>query len=272
MGSNASKESPPNSLEAATVIVSRTPQEIVDEILGYLFADSDTLQSCALVSKSWVPSCRRYLFYTIVLTPRNMVRWLEIFPVPEKSPAHHTRHLRFPIGRDDDGPKEFFEYTPWFTNVEGVDFFEHKRRPPSRIPSFWRLPPSATSLTLNANTVTLPQVQSIMVQLPNLENLSLSWYHTAKGEEALPRIGLRGRFGGELQLHGEHGGVMDMLSEVPTGLHFTKVEVHSTSECLLSTVRLVEACSKTLVKLSYTTDSNGKSHHSSRLWRSKYRH
>ena len=272
MGSNASKESPPNSLEATTVIVSRTPQEIVDEILGYLFADSDTLQSCALVSKSWVPSCRRYLFYTIVLTPRNMVRWLEIFPVPEKSPAHHTRHLRFPIGRDDDGPKEFFEYTPWFTNVEGVDFFEHKRRPPSRIPSFWRLPPSATSLTLNANTVTLPQVQSIMVQLPNLENLSLSWYHTAKGEEALPRIGLRGRFGGELQLHGEHGGVMDMLSEVPTGLHFTKVEVHSTSECLLSTVRLVEACSKTLVKLSYTTDSNGKSHRSSRLWRSKYRH
>jgi len=43
-----------------------------------------------------------------------------------------------------------------------------------------------------------------------------------------------------------------MLLEIPTGLHFTEVQVLSTHECLLSTVMLAEACFQTLVKLAYT--------------------
>jgi hypothetical protein len=50
-----------------------------------------------------------------------------------------------------------------------------------------------------------------------------------------------------------------MLLEVPTGLHFTELHIRGTHESFLPTVRLAEACCKTLVKLSYTVSIHGKS-------------
>ena len=102
-----------------------------------------------------------------------------------------------------------------------------------------------------------------MAQLPNLNNLVLSGAVAPADKSALVGIGaaLKGRFGGELRLLGEHasGGAVDMLLEIPTGLHFTEVRVRNTRECLLPTVRLAEACSETLVKLSYSISSHRKS-------------
>ena len=36
-----------------------------------------------------------------------MVKWLEMFPVPEESPAHLARLLLFSIGKHDDVPEKF---------------------------------------------------------------------------------------------------------------------------------------------------------------------
>ena len=251
-------------MKPETIITPKVPQEIIDEILTHLTTDSDfvSLRSCALVSKSWVPSCQRHLFHTVPFTSRHMVRWLETFPVPEESPAHLVKHLYFTVGKYVDGPKEFFEYTPWFTKVERVVLLGHGGFQPLWIPSFWRLPQSATSLVINAGKQSLRQIQVLMAQLPNLNDLSLVGYIVAVDEEALPGIEttLRGRFGGKLRLTGEKVDerIVDMLLGVPTGLHFTEVQIHSTYECLLSTVRLVEACGETLVKLLYMVDIHSK--------------
>ncbi|KAK7448795.1 hypothetical protein VKT23_013525 [Stygiomarasmius scandens] len=43
------------------------PQELVDTIIDFLFDDKDSLNSCALVSKSWLPSSRFHLFHTVAL-------------------------------------------------------------------------------------------------------------------------------------------------------------------------------------------------------------
>ena len=237
--SKTSKAKRPTSGKTKTVIVPIIPQDVIDEILGHLAADSDfiSLQSCALVSKSWVPACRRHLFHTIHFSSKDRARWLETFPVPEESPARYVRHLHITVKRSDS---------------------------PLRMTSFGGLPQSVTSLTVVAIIAVLPKIQQIMVQLPNLDDLSLSGQITAMDQNMLFGIGsvLRGRFGGKLQLLGVHAspGVVDMLLEIPTGLRFTEVEIRSSHEYLFSIVRLVEACSKTLVKLSYAISSHRKPH------------
>ena len=244
------------------VTIPRIPQETIDGILDHLSTDSDfkSLQSCALVSKSWIPSCRRRLFHTIIFTSTHMLRWLETFPVLENSPAHFVRHLRLSIGEYGGAPEKFFEYIPWFTNVEKATLLNYEDFGLLWIPPFWRLPQSVTSLTIGPYTHGgLMRVRDIMSQLPNLDDLSLSWSYPERRDRALLGTGrvLRGRFSGKLELLRGCAGdpdVVDMLLEIPTGLHFTEVNIQNTHECLFSAVTLANVCAKTLVKFSYTVE------------------
>jgi len=266
MGSRSSKAKYTTPVETAAVIPVKAnttigpgiPREILDAVLDHLVADSDlrSLRSCALVSKSWVPSCRRHLFHTVHFTLGSILRWEKAFPVPEKSPAHFIRDLRVSSGGSDGSPGGlFFRYAPWITGVERVSFLGDGKW----IPMFWQLPRSITSLTMRTDTSTLVQVRNILAQLPNLDDLSLSGTLVPLSRRQLGGIGtdLRGRFRGRLRLFEEHAGkdVVDMLLEVPTGLHFTVVEIRGMGECLFSTARFVGACCKTLVKLTYTVSS-----------------
>ena len=263
------KHSTPFKTEMAGV--PRVPQEIIDEILDHLAANIPTsnphsnlavrsLQSCALVSKSWVPLCRRHLFHTILFVPKDMVKWLSMFPVPEESPAHHVKDLRLFVRCHNSVPEQFFPYTPRFTNVERVTLLGVTR---FWIPLFWRLPHSVTSLTVKADMVGLTHLRDVMAQPKNLNNLSLSGSILIADRWTSPGLGtvLRGRFGERLGLTEGYASkeVMDMLLDIPTGLHFTEVDIRSTRECFLSTVKLAEACSKTLVKLSYRASFRRKS-------------
>ena len=258
MGSKSSKEKCPAPARTKTVVVPRIPQEIIDEILDCLTADLRSLRSCALVSKSWLPSCRRHLFHTIFFTSET-AKWFGALREPEESPARHVRDLRFSIRGYEGAPEKFFEYIPWFTNVEKVTLLGHGSFQPLWIPWLWKLPRSVTSLTINTGVVTVAQIRDIIVQLPNLNDLSLSGSIAMMDRRTLAGIGtvLRGRFGGRLRLLKGHAvkDVMDMLLEIPTGLHFTDVQICSTYGCLLSTVTLAEACCKTIVKLSYTVST-----------------
>ena len=198
-----------------------------------------------------------------------MSRWIETFPVPEESPARYVRDLRFSIGGGCGIFPLFFEYTAWFTNVEKVtllgdgmfDILE-----PEWIPS---LPRSVTSLTFGPHWIATEPVwiRDVAVELSTFDDqddwlltgpLVLADRRTLFEIESI----LRGRLGGQLRLFGEDvsGGVVDMLLGFPTGLHFMDLQVRSLRECLLSTVMLAEACSKTLVKLSYRVSFHRRSH------------
>lgn len=65
---------------------------------------------------------------------------------------------------------------------------------------------------------------------------------------------LKGRFSGRLRLVGEFESFVYMLLDIPAGLHYTEVQVHSIRERVLSTVRPAEACGETLEKLLYVVD------------------
>jgi hypothetical protein len=190
-----------------------------------------------------------------------MDKWLQIFPVPEKSPAHHVRNLRFSFGGRGT-PEEFFKRIRWFTNVKKIALNGGLR--PGWTPPFFVLPPSATSLTIDIDGATLLEVRDVMAQLPNLNKLTLNGYLAMVDRAKLRGIGttLKGKFGGRLRLFHEYANedVVNMLLEVPTGLRFTELDIRSVFGCLLPVVKLAEACGGTLIKLFYSVDYHSASY------------
>ena len=69
------------------------PPEIFDPVVEQLHEGWETLEACSVVSKPWVPRTRRYLFARVKFTNEPSVEsWVEAFPDPSDSPAHHTRN------------------------------------------------------------------------------------------------------------------------------------------------------------------------------------
>ena len=242
------------------------PQDIIYQILDHLvFVDSNSrlsLRSCSLVSKSWVTPCRGHLFRTLSFSLKDTFRWIQTFPIPDQSPAHYIRYLRLSLQGHYYVPEEFFRRIQGFTNMKGIAMSVDGDQGQSWwMPSSVALPHSVTSLTLDSNSITVLQIRNIMVRLPNLNDLSLSGSLRGHRSKKIGKI-LTGKFGGRLELHklgrGSYADVVNMLVDAPTGLHFTEVDIHSGRESLLSTVRLIEACRKSLVKVTYTVNS-GKS-------------
>ena len=50
------------------VVVPKLPPELIDEALDHLWNDPDTLKTCSLACRSWVPTTRLHLFRTILLS------------------------------------------------------------------------------------------------------------------------------------------------------------------------------------------------------------
>ena len=270
MGSKPSKTKRLAPVKTKSVTIPRIPQDIVEEILNHLAADEDfqSLQACALVSKSWVQSCQRHLFHIISFHSVHVYKWFKTFPVPEESPARHVRNLNVWIGgyrRVDGG---FFEYTPWFTNADSLLLVGHMGPPSSLRPSLWKLPRSITSLAIESSVVTLVQIRDIMAQLPNLDHLTLWGALVTVDRRELSGIGavVRGRFGGILRMADEYvdEDFVNMLLEIPSGLRFTEVWIHCIRKGLPSAVRLAEACRETVVKLTHSVTNYSKSHPLSR--------
>ena len=252
-----------------TTTVPIIPQDIIYEIVDHLDTDpysSHTLRSCSLISKSWVAPCRRHLFHAVSFRLKDTFKWIEVFPVPEQSPAHYVKHLSLSLEGNYYPPHEFLQNIQLFTSVKEMVMLGDGGPGESWwIPSFERLPESVTSLTITKDKVALLEIWHVINQLPNLDNLTLSVALPTVDKKNLRGIGtfLKGRFGGRLWLHGIYNstcvGIANMLLEVPTGLYFTEMDLRGTDRSLLSTVRLVEACHKTLVRLSYMIDEYGKS-------------
>ena len=274
MDSETTEETHPAPAETTTIAVptiSGLPQDLIDEILNHLSSGKKSnfklsLQSCALISKSWLVPCRRHLFRTILFTWRRVGAWLEMFPAPEKSPAYYVKELRFwSPGWRFGAPETFFDYIPWFTNATLISWRgEAELRPFLRILSLGSLSQSVTSLTVEMSTISVLQIRDVIARLHNLDDLKLTGSLVALDDGfRLRELGLplRGKFRGQLTLLKEHvdGDIVDMLLDIPTGLHFTELHIHGAKQNLYSAVRLSEACGKNLTKLTYALDDYGKS-------------
>lgn len=104
------------------------PTEIIDEIIEYIRYDIYCLRSCALISKSWTPSCRRHIFATVAFDgPFDLMRWSNsISPAPD-GPHIYTRnltisnrHLEEGCYRLPDSLARFLQHLFLFCNVQNL--------------------------------------------------------------------------------------------------------------------------------------------------------
>ena len=240
----------------------RFPPETLDHIVDHLQDDLGALTQCCLVSKSWVPRTRRYLFAHIKLSSNRLKMWKKAFPDPTNSPAHHTRTMN--IDLDGEGA-ESGSWIREFSRVEGLSL-SATRTVSTSFTSFYNLSTSLKSLCVHSY-ILHPQVLSLIRSLPLLEDLTLiseGDVVSTEGEldEPQPAVPppVSPVFTGSLCLLLELGvaPTVRQLLDFPNGLHFRQIKLSTfKGEDIHSIAELVAACSGTLECLHVGFCKNG---------------
>ena len=89
-------------------------------------------------------------------------------------PGYHVWNLWLLLTGCRSVPRQFFERIQWFTILKRINVLSNGGNRPRRMLSFVGFPESVTSLDVNAIAITILQLRDAMVQLPNLNNLTLS--------------------------------------------------------------------------------------------------
>jgi hypothetical protein len=147
------------------------PPEILDYILDFLHDERETLKQCCLVSKSWVPRTRKYLFADIVFnSARTLESWNNTFPDPTNSPASHVGALTIDCDPEDG------EGADWIRTFFCVAQPRLSIPPPALFPNL-------KSLYVQYKSFSCPELFDFICSFPLLEDLVLI------GVEGLEDIG-----------------------------------------------------------------------------------
>ena len=242
----------------------RLLQDIFDSVIDHLRDEKEALSQCCLVSKSWVPLNRKYLFFRIrIFTSRSLDRWSKACqnePAPRQAgtfsewllmnpPASYVRALEV------DGAYGGRIRMPLFSRVEKL-FVEcglvglHDGY---HLIPFGELAGSLKSLRVDCLCGTPhSQVFGLIHSLPGLEDLTLSGNDkTIEQDRSLDifppstPIALTGALGLCLRNIGKS---IRLLLDLQGGLHFKKLTLRSrcTEENFPLVEKLLKACSDTL--------------------------
>jgi len=229
------------------------PPELLDLVIDQLHDEPATLRACCLVSKSWIPRTRSHLFGHVEFDDMEhpFESWMELFPDPSNSPAHHTHSLsisHFPaavdVGVGFDGLiRTFynvvhfhFERVPW----AGYD---------APLTPFFGFSPAVRSLSLSS---TSSEIFDLVCSFPLLEDLKMIDFCPEGGTVGWTAPSTSPKLTGSLYL-AVKGGVQSTirrLLDFPDGLRFAKMTVTCISEDFGSVTDLVSGCSSTIESLT----------------------
>ncbi|KAF9780898.1 hypothetical protein BJ322DRAFT_1213540 [Thelephora terrestris] len=226
------------------------PPEILDLIVDHLHNEPTVLKACCVVSKSWIPRSRRYIFARVKLDSiRSIESWAKAFPDPFDSPAYYTRnfwvHGLGVVSAD---------VLPWirsFGQVEELtmNMFGSRGVSLTQLHGFTL---TLKSLHLTRVCATVSEIITLICSVPLLEDLSLSSKARdirADGPWATPLV--PPKLTGSLLLHGESRSIARGLSELLDGPHFSTIGVRCNAEDIDSETitDLVSKCSESLETL-----------------------
>ena len=228
------------------------PPEILDLIVDNLYDEPTTLQTCCLVSKSWVHRTRKHLFASVtfqaVSPGAGVDEWKKTFPNPTNSPAHHIRTLS--IRRSYLAEAVHWGTISTFCRVVRLDVHTDTCAD-EWIPlaPLHGLFPALRSLRLSFTALPDSEIFDLICSFPCLEDLALESFGYGRGgrwnaSSTPPRLT------GSLELRGIAEGIQSItrrLFDFPNGLHFTAIKVAwDTEPDVRSTMDLVSRCSDTL--------------------------
>ena len=168
----------PRSCVATTMSNPRLPPELLDHIFDLLHDTRSALKNCCLVSRSWIPRTRRYLFANIAFgTTKNLRSWKTAFPDPSTSPARYTRCLlvKFPqVIRAADAERG------WITTFSQVVHFEVMisgsgvSRPDFSLVPLHGFSPALKSLRGTFANFPPPSISELIRSFPHLQDLAVT--------------------------------------------------------------------------------------------------
>jgi len=252
------------------------PPEILDCVVDLLHNDPEGLKTCCLVSKSWVPRTRRYLFVDIKFrTASDLMAWKKAFPDSANSPAYHVRDLS--IRCPEFAAAADAEEGGWIQAFSGVAtlYLEYNQWLVSTrttcLAPFLKFASTLKLLYISTVRAPCPQLFDFIRSSPLLEDVTVwgcdvsfcdcddSFYDDENTHRLTPDLpSTPPPLTGSLKL-GVDGGMEDTarrLLELPNGLHFRKLKFwwHD-EEDLWWITEFVEECSHTLENLRIVCNS-----------------
>ena len=230
------------------------PPEILDLIVDNLHNETSTLESCCLVSKSWVPRVRRILFAPVKFsTCRSPIQlWVKAFPDPRNSPAHHTRSLYF-VYRDSITVASTVApaWVRRFCKIRKLRMINTRDPlapgPPVPLVQLCGLSSTLKSLRLVSLSTSISEVLDFICSFPLLEDLSLHYVTTQGDPDGRYTPTTSPRLTGSLHMIDRSSSLTRGLLGLPNGLHFSRVTTWCpVKSSNLPEVDLISKCSDTL--------------------------
>jgi len=207
------------------------PPEIFDEIVDLLYSEREVLKQCCLVSRSWIPRARKYLFADINFIDEDDIKaWRKRFPDPTRSPAHHTRKMKIHCAEvvtaedvQEGAWLQTFSSVVWLELRTGLTSFNELTF--SLVP-FYKFSSSVKSLVC-VHFIPCLQTLWLIHSLPLLENLTLDgrvvvgWGLPPGSTGLSVSPPLTGTL--ELALSGGVESIARRLLDLPNGLHFRRL-------------------------------------------------
>ena len=235
------------------------PAELLDRVINLVRVDSErSFKNCCLVSKSWIPHVRRYLFEAVVFdSPEKLRLWTDAFPDPSSSPAYHVKKLTVKCPQAIDDTDKGFIST--FRNV--VDFTLYVRNTHAGVATcFHGFSTSVKILCVDADVLSASRIVNLACSFPRLENLSVFTSQQEGVDEFAGQPTSSPPFTGKLSIRTKAGmdALIPRLLSVQGGLHFRTVAVvwYKEGDSGLTT-SLVESCRSALKHLKVDSAFEG---------------
>ena len=223
---------------------------VLELIIGNLFDERKTLKNCCVVSKSWVPLARQYLFHTIEFDSYKLRLWKKAFPDPSNSPALHTRYLDLSGRRTVIGVGRHADpCIRSFCNVLGLilSFCAGESQVQPLLVPYHGFSPNLKYLSLNFHAP-FQELFDLVCSFPSLEELYLNIRSTdndtvtdeRKAPSNSPTLA------GSHELHGEVRSVAWKWPDLPNTLHKVSVTMAGDVKSASLTSDLLSKCSDTL--------------------------
>ena len=251
------------------------PAELLDNIVDLLHDTRNALESCCLVSKSWVPRTRKHLFAHVALDSlAKLQSWKTTFQDPSTSPARYTRTLFIKFPRTiTPADAEEGGWIPTFSRVVSLAMNIHGMGAYESLVLFHGFSPVIRSLRITSTSVASLHTLGFICSFPLLEDISMVAWFVETNQETTDEQPTSFQHSKPPALTGslELSFVMGMnliasgLLSLRSGLHFRRLNLAwSSDEDISLTEALVERCRYTLEYLRIGFGPIGKSFQQSR--------